>query len=265
MPFTESIAGRMGSAVWSANPMLGLGLAFGTGAGAYAGVHTYLNTDGDASDRAEAAGRSAGSYLVYGGLGMTGALTAATWLPSRTGGRLAGGFTSGVGSAVNRYARGTRLDFERGQRAALREARAAEEIGENSLRFRGLMGGVRRVAERKLLMTEAGAAVGAALGAHLDQQDPEKGAKRGALLGGGAGLALSTGLRASRLWKGLGPVGKAGAIGVLTAGVFGTASVMSRPKYAVMDQALPEDNGLRDRMNTIGANGDLVFGLHNTR
>jgi hypothetical protein len=246
--------------------MLGLGLAFGTGAGAYAGVHTYLNTEGDASEKADAARRSAAGYLVYGGLGMAGALTAASWLPSRAGGRLVGGLAYGVGSAANRYGRGIRLDFERGRRSALKEARADKEIlSENALRFRGAMGGIRRVAESKLLVAGAGAAVGAALGAHLDKEDPEQGAKRGALLGGGAGLAISTGLRTSRLWKGLGPVGKAGAIGVLTTAAFGAATVMSRPKYAVMDQAMPEDNGLRSRMEMIGANGDLVFGLHNTR
>ncbi len=257
MPIADSIAGRLGTAIWDTNPMVGLGLSFGVGSGVYAGAHTFATTDGDFFDKSNAARRSGGNYLLYGGLGMAATLT--------YGPGMVPGGVRGAGRAAKGFGLGIKRDYERGRRAAVREAIETDEVIADSYKFRGMMGGMRRVAESKLLMAGAGAAVGSAIGASLDKKDPERGARRGALLGGGGGVALATGLHASRLWGGLNPIAKTGAIGLLSAAAFGGAALMSnRGRYAAVDQAVPED-GMRGRMNTIGAEGDLVFGLHNSR
>jgi hypothetical protein len=130
----------------------------------------------------------------------------------------------------------------------------------------GLKSGVMKVMEeQRLLMMGAGAGIGAMIGIRLNQDNPDRGAVVGSVVGGGAGLAVSAGIRASRVWNKFGMVGKAGAIGALTAVAFGATSMLSRSKYATVDQAQPEDYNMQDRMNAIGATGDVVFGLHNGR
>jgi hypothetical protein len=134
------------------------------------------------------------------------------------------------------------------------------------MRWAGLKSGIPRVMEQqKALMIGAGAGIGALIGSKLDRDDPRRGAIRGGIVGGGAGLVVSTGIRASRVWNKFGFLGKAGAIGSLTALAFGATTVMSRPKYASMAQADPADYNMQDRMNAIGASGDVVLGLHNGR
>ena len=258
--FSDSLAGSAGSALWRQNPALGFGLTFGAGASAYAGVHTFVATPGGPGEKAEAASSSAGKYLGYGTLGMTGLLMAAGTQAGR-------GNVAGLGyrafSLGQRYLQGTANDFTKGWVSAVKES---STVGITSgTRFRGMMGGLGRVGERKLLMAGIGTGLGAAIGAALDKDDPEAGAKRGAVIGGGAGLAAAVGLRGSRIWKGIGLAGHAGVIGMLSVGAFGAASILSRKRYASMDQAAPEDNGLRDRMNSMSASGDLVLGLHNSR
>jgi hypothetical protein len=162
-------------------------------------------------------------------------------------GRTVGRGIHNIPTSLESYRRGLEADFLKGKTAS------------------GFMGGVGRIAERKGLMIGLGGAVGVAIGANLDQNDPGHGAKVGAIIGAGGGLVLATGLRASRVWSGFGRVGRVGLIGALSAAAFGTAALMSRSRYAQIDEAIPEDNGLRGRMNTIGAEGDLVFGLHRSR
>lgn len=231
--FSDSLAGHFGSAIWSRNPLLGLGLVFGAGAGGYAGVHTYLGSEGTASEKADAARRTGSNYLLYGSLGMTAAVTALPYIP---GGLPAA--ARGVTGMVGKYAQGVRRDL-------------------------GI--GIGRVAERKALMLGTGAAVGAVLGSYLNKNDPEAGARTGAVVGGGVGLATAIGLRSSRAWKGIGHLGRFGAVGLLSGAAFAGASYVSRPRYDVMDHAVREDSGLRSRMNSMNANGDLVLGLHNSR
>ena len=118
--------------------------------------------------------------------------------------------------------------------------------------------------ERKGLMIAGGAGIGAMIGSKLDKDDPRRGAMKGAAVGSGAGLAISQGIRASRIWKKFGFAGKAGAIGALSAMAFGAAAVMGRPRGTV-DRAQREDYNMQDRMNAIGATGSVTLGLHNAR
>ncbi len=241
MPLSPSLAGQLGASVWKHNPVLGLGLAFGTGAGVYAGVHT-LATGGSASE----AGDSSLKYALGGSIGMFGILsTTPVW--SRAGGFVAGRTIRNAPGAITSYAKGIGSEFA--------AARATGGIG----------AGISRVAERKGLMTGLGAAVGAAIGANIDKEHPGKGAAIGAGVGAGAGLAISTGLRASRLWKNIGPIGRTGLVASLSTLAFAGAAYANRPKYGSMDRAAPEDYGLSRRMNAMSATGDIVLGLHNSR
>lgn len=260
-----AIPSLVGQSIWNANP-LGLGLAFGLGAGAYAGADTFASTPGSFTDRLAAARDSGSQYFSYGAAGMTTAVTAMNFLPTRTGGRM-------IGSAIRRgtssYTAGMAADYAKGRRAyvgrPLDSVLAGGQIPAAYSARVGL-GGVERVAlNRRGAMIGGGAVLGAIIGSELDKDHPGRGAEAGAAIGAGAGLAVNVGLRASKLWKRIGPVGKMGALGVLAVGAFGATTLFSRPKYATMDVANPEDYGLSRRMDSMNAEGDLVFGLHNSR
>ena len=243
-----AIPSLVAQSMWNANP-LGLGLGFGLGAGAYAGASTYVSSPGSFTDKLAAARDSGSQYFSYGAAGMTAAVTAMNFLPTRAAGFRAG---SAIRTGFSSYSGKIAADYAQGRGAAT-GARAS-------------LGGLERVAmQRRGAMIGGGALLGAIVGSELNKDHPGRGAETGAAVGAGAGLAVNVGLRASKLWRRIGPIGKMGALGVLSVGAFGATTVFSRPKYATMDVANPEDYGLSRRMNSMNANGDLVFGLHNSR
>jgi hypothetical protein len=269
-------------------------LAFGTGAGLYAGAHTYATTEGDVSEKAAAARDSGLTYAIGGTVGMTGALKFSTNYRKGIASTYAGGKRSYVTKTLDEVLAGgaapTRGVYEaKAAGAGLSAVAGRPEITGAGRFVKGIPGrigtyakgigtefsaaratggigaGISRVAERKGLMTGLGAAVGAAIGAHADREHPGRGAAAGGVIGGGAGLAVSTGLRASRLWKNIGPIGRGGLVAGLSTLAFAGAAYAGRPRYGSMDMAQREDNGLRNRMNSMSATGDVVLGLHNGR
>jgi hypothetical protein len=251
--------------------MLGLGLAFGVGAGTYAGIDTYNTTQGTTGDKLNAAGSSGSNYLTYGALGAAGALTVAAYHPKMIY-RPAKYAASKIPGSLASYGRGIAGTYETG-RAATRAKIIKEVLNKpkwngNESKLLGLrsgLGGISRVAERPFLMAGVGAAVGAAVGHSLNKEDPSRGAKTGAVIGGGSGLVLAGAIKTSRIWSGLNPLSKIGVIGAVSTAVFAGTVMATNPKYAYIDRAEREDNGLRSRMDSIGATGDIVLGLHNQR
>lgn len=260
-----AIPSLVAQSMWNANP-LGLGLGFGLGAGAYAGASTYVSSPGSFTDKLAAARDSGSQYFSYGAAGMTAAVTAMNFLPTRAAGFRAGsairtGFSSYSGKIAADYAQGRRAYVGR----TLTNVLAGGEIP-SAYSARVGFAGIEQVALKKRgAMIGGGALLGAIVGSELNKDHPGRGAETGAAVGAGAGLAVNVGLRASKLWRRIGPIGKMGALGVLSVGAFGATTVFSRPKYATMDVANPEDYGLSRRMDSMNAEGDLVFGLHNSR
>jgi len=277
MAIADSIAGQLGSAVWRYNPMIGVGVAAGVGAGAYAGAHTFVAEDGTFQERASAAGLSAGRYAMGGLLGF-GALTIAanpTFGVQRWEGRTAGSFLRSVPGRIQGAGQNVARSYQSGA-SELRSTIRSEALGgmegpltreaASATRWAGLKGGIPRVMEQQRgLMMGAGAGIGALIGSSLSPDNPGRGAVIGGAVGAGAGLAASTAIRASRVWNKFGFLGKAGAIGALTAGAFGATTILGRSKYGQVDQANPEDYGMQARMNAMSASGDIVLGLHNRR
>lgn len=246
-----SIAGSIGSSIWSYSPLLGIGLAAGATYGAVAGTRSFLNTQGSIPDKAEAARDSSirGGILVTGG--VLGALTIAN-----TGGRplgmAAGKFARGIPGFVGNYAAGMKQDFLLGR---------ATKSGFMS----GIGAGTLRVAERPMVSAGIGGIVGAAIGHAIDRDHPNRGAVIGAAAGAAGGVAISAGLRGFRTWSKLGGFGKVGIIGALGVTAFGVTAAMNSSKQVQVDVAQPQDSGLNSRMSSMNATGDLVFGLHRSR
>jgi hypothetical protein len=280
--------------------MLGLGLAFGVGAGTYAGIDTYNTTQGTTGDKLNAAGSSGSNYLTYGALGAAGALTVAAYHPKMIY-RPAKYAASKIPGSLASYGRSISGSYSKGSKESIRKAGSLDplevQVERNTKatsllskhvnaadfsakankaydselsnimghRFAGFRGGISRVAERPFLMAGVGAAVGAAVGHSLNKEDPSRGAKTGAVIGGGSGLVLAGAIKTSRIWSGLNPLSKIGVIGAVSTAVFAGTVMATNPKYAYIDRAEREDNGLRSRMDSIGATGDIVLGLHNQR
>jgi len=294
--FANSIAGKVGSALWSGNPLLVAGIAGSVAAGAYAGAHTFATADGTPGERAESSVNSGIKYTV-GGMAAFGALAIGAkpsfdYLSGKGTRETGQAFGKGVRGAYEHPWESTKGAGRATGRAAARAAKPFKEYGakvagsysEGSLDARyaafaeaekplgrfgmgmaGVKGGVLKVMEeRKGLMIAGGAGIGAMIGSKLDKDDPRRGAMKGAAIGGGAGLAISHGIRASRVWNKLGAGGKGVAIGALSVLAFGAAAIAGRPRGAV-DVAQREDYSMQDRMNAIGATGSVTLGLHNAR
>lgn len=281
MAVADSIAGRIGAGLWRTNPLLSIGIAGGLGAGAYAGAHTFAASDGSIGERSEAAGKSASRYALGGVLGLGALSVVANPALGITGGigKAAGRFTGSIPNRARKYRWDVTGSYNKGAVRARNEVlegefgvgrQAAEgplsKAATSAMHWEGMQGGAMEVMEKqKGLMIGAGAGIGALIGSKLDKDDPRRGAMKGAVVGGGAGLAISHGIRASRVWNKFGAVGKGGAIGALSLLAFGATTAVARPKYASVDVAQREDYGMHDRMNAIGATGDVVLGLHNAR
>jgi hypothetical protein len=249
-----SLASTFGQALWKTSPLAATAMVAGVGTAAYVGTNTFMNTEGDMKDKAANARDSSIRYGVGATLATMGGLTAYKW-GAKPGGYLAGKTLRGAAvkgpSAMLSYAKGMGTDFNIGR---------GTETG-----LKGILPGLSRVGERKMFMTGLGSALGAVIGRSIDKDDPSKGAVIGAGVGAGAGLAVSAGLKASRVWGGLSGVSKTGLLGVATVAAYGVASIIGRPKNAGVDVAQREDNGLRERAASMNASGDLVFGLHRSR
>lgn len=120
-----------------------------------------------------------------------------------------------------------------------------------------------------------GAALGAVLGG-ATSDDKVKGAARGAVIGAGAGFvakqairAVSTYSRASTLGKQAGIAGLAVlASTTLFAGGRAMSSQPASMQYGETDAAGEtqySNSPIKDRLNSMNASGDLVFGLNNKR
>lgn len=276
------------------NPILGTSAAFGIGAGLYAGAHTFVAPDPDRGPRADQAKESALNWTAGGSLAMfTGIMAARNRTIRNAVGRV-------PVNVFKSYAQDIRNDYVGSRDQAIHEAKSAMEsrfnwqhkplddgtfsikryasfpegfgpkaFEDQSFSRIGTKAGISKLASRKGLTvglaTGAGAAVGALLGHHLDKNDPNHGAKVGAVIGGGAGLAGSMFLHASKQWSHLGGVGKTGIVAAASMAIAGIAAITKSPDYETVDVAPPRDSGVRDRMNRIGATGDLVFGLHRGR
>jgi hypothetical protein len=214
------------------HPLLTLGLAT-VPVGVYAGVQGFRsdNRNPDLTDRSARAAvtgvRGVGFGLGVGLLGM------AAWK-----GRSA--VASSAGAAGNYIAGG------------FAQVSAATKAG-NSV-FRSVTGNPRVMGTGGLL---AGAAVGAAYGHPFI----------GAAAGFGAGLATHVGIGVSRLPGAV----KAGGVLALSTLVFAGVRAAGSPE--VQSESIGVDDGLggydvspsssvKDRMNMLGATGDMVFGLN---
>ena len=133
------------------------------------------------------------------------------------------------------------------------------------LKAKGLTG----MLTHPLTVLGAGAVVGGLAGSKLSD-NPVKGAAEGAAIGGVAAVAARG---ATRLWKGASGPGKAAllvaaAIGSGTA----TRAFTHEDAYAAEDHAVSDgtgdydaEPGVRQRMNSLNASGDVVLGLHARR
>lgn len=213
-------------------PLLALGLA-AVPLGVYAGVQGFRNdsTNPDINDRAShAAVIGARGMVATVGIGLLGM---AAWK-----GR------AGLGTAANAVGDCISGGFS--------QVSAAQRAG-NPL-FRSITGNPRAMGTGGLL---AGATIGAAYGHPVI----------GAAAGLGAGLAAHVGIGVAKLPGAV----KVGGIAALSTLVF--AGVRASASRQVQSESFGVDDGLggyevspgssvKDRMNTLGATGDMVFGLN---
>lgn len=116
---------------------------------------------------------------------------------------------------------------------------------------------------------------GAAIGAMVDSDDR----KRGAMIGAGAGVAARLAITGPAVWKKFSknPMRKMGAIAGLSALAFAGGSYLASKTQAQAEAVRAIDGGyeeqapgtykagLKERLESIGAHGHMVFGAHNKR
>jgi hypothetical protein len=129
-------------------------------------------------------------------------------------------------------------------------------------------------ATKPLVMGGGLAAVGGLIGSQVDPDHPGQGAAIGAAGGGVTGVALSYGMKGKSLWKKIGPIGRGGAILGLALGVGAIARTYREPQYERSDKEVTDgygdyfsvsDSGVKERLNTMNASGDVVLGLNRRR
>lgn len=273
----ESIAGSLTSRLW-ANPVSGVAATFGAGAGLYAGASTFITTDGSAGEKADAAASSAIGYGVTGaglvlGVGVVGA-TAAAFRAGRDG---YGKLPKGMFGPERRVPINESVGY-----GAAKGVKGIPNLGRRTANsvgsyFQGVAqelrtpGGWKTALQRPGISGGLGALVGGAIGSQVSD-DPTKGAVVGAAVGAGAGVAIGRAAKASQAWGKWGSLRRGGSIVAASIALGGALKILSGSDPEAADRATPEDNGysnvdsgIRDRMSRIGAQGDLVFGLHNKR
>lgn len=256
MAINSSILGSATSRLWS-SPVSGVAASFGLGAGLFAGVSTFASTDGSTGDKADAGLGSAIGYGVGGaGLVMAGAYASA----------FRSGYDKYAGSIDQSIAYGAARNIKSvGSYAGSRFTSHFADIGNE---FRS-PGGWKTALARPTIAGGLGALIGGYVGRKVSD-DSNAGTAAGAALGGGAGVAIGRVVRGSSIWSKWGGATRAGSIVAASVALGGALGLMSDPDYETTDVAesdnpTPVRSGIKDRMGRMGANGDLVFGLHRSR
>jgi hypothetical protein len=124
-----------------------------------------------------------------------------------------------------------------------------------------------------IVPTAIGMGLGGLVGAQMDKDNPAAGAAMGMVAGGAAGLALRSGRNMAKSWSKTPRVGKAALIAGAAIGVTAAAHAFTHEQsYAADDTAVSDGRGSyeatagpRERMQSMNATGDLVFGLNARR
>lgn len=268
MAFIDSVAGNLTSRLW-ANPLAGGAAVFAAGAGLYAGAETYATTDGNAGTRADAAATSALTYgtagvVAAGGLAVAGS-TAAAYRAGVDGYK--GSINKSIGYGLGQYAK----DFSKtAPKRAADISASVRNYGKGLLDEVRSPGGWKTALQRPSISGGIGALVGGYVG-HRTTDGSTAGTVAGAAVGTGVGIAAGRAFKASAVWGKWGGGTRLGAIVATSAVIGGAIKVLhgnGDPEQS--DRATPEDNGytdsgVKDRMGRIGADGNLVFGLHRSR
>jgi hypothetical protein len=123
------------------------------------------------------------------------------------------------------------------------------------------------------IMAGAGALIGGVIGSQVDKDNPAVGTAVGAGAGAGVGVLSKSALAGTKLWEKLGPIGRGASIIGASLGVAAVATSMKDKNYKSMDTAESDGmgsynlapSGVKNRLNTMNANGNIVFGLNNKR
>lgn len=263
MAFPDSLLGKAIPRLWS-NPISGVAGTFGLGAGVFAGASTFASTDGSLGDKADAGASSAVKYgLVGGGLVGAAGIIGANASAFRAGyDRYQGTIDESIGYGA---AKGVKGASGMASKAAGRAGSYAQDIAAE-LRTPG---GWKSAIQRPGISGGLGALVGGVIGRKVTD-DSNTGTAVGAAVGAGAGVAIGRVAKASSVWSKWGPVARGGSIIAASVAIGGALKVLAGSEPEEVATAQPEDSGyggsgIRDRMNRIGAQGDLVFGLHRGR
>lgn len=252
----NSVLGSLTSRMWS-SPISAGATAFGLGAGTFAGAYSFFGTEGSFSDKADA-GLSSGIAYGVGGAGLV----------------LAGAYASAFRAGFDRYQGPIHSAVGYGAARNIKDAagypasRAASYLSGLGREFR-TPGGYKSVLTRPVVSGGIGALLGAYVGSKVSD-DSGHSAAVGAVVGAGAGVAAGRLAKASSVWSKWGKSTRAGSILAASVALGGALKLMSAPEYETEDveqsnDQAPANSGIRDRMSRIGANGDLVFGLHRSR
>ena len=258
MAFNQSIFGGLYGHLWK-SPITGAAATFGAGSAAYAGTSTFLTTDGTFSHKSDEASSSAVKWMLGGTAAVAGLGYAAT-----TASAFRAGWDGYQGSRPIMYG-ASQFAKDGSVFASKRVGSYAKDV----MKEIRTPGGWKTALQRPGVSGGIGAVIGGLIGSQVSD-DPGKGAAIGSVMGAGAGIAIGRVAKASAVWNKLGGVSRTGSILAASAVIGGALKLMSGPEPEVVDRPAPEDNGygssgVRDRMGRIGASGDLVFGLHNSR
>ena len=217
---------------------------------------------------------SAGTRLGFGA--AAGAAAAARFGPDDTPltDRLSYGAAAGAGlglaapaawNATRRYAPGTArraFDHFAGVPARYNSWRAAKkgvfESGARSLGTVPLMG--------------IGAALGGLIGRATDRDGEHSGMEKGAVIGAAAGALVKPVLKTKSAWSALSKIPFGRTLAVTGVSALAAGAWMARSQPAQRDMAVPDAagqmqivSGVRDRLDMMGATGNVVLGMHSGR
>ena len=174
---------------------------------------------------------------------------------------------AGYGAAVNSRSIAARLGSWTKQRPAVYAA-AKAKLGAG---FRPSMAAF----SKAYLPVPLAAGAGSAIGAYMSPDHRT----RGAMIGAGVGTAATLGLRVAGAYKPMSKFGKWGAIAglAMAAGVAGNAmgsqgdesagiiNSEGETDYVSPQEAAHYNAGVKNRMRSMNAHGDIVLGSHNRR
>ena len=210
-----------------------------------------------------------GSAVLGGAFGFSRASAAAQDdpAPERLGFSIVqGGATAAVAAGVGAFAWKSRDILAP---AAWGTARGIGESAARSMSRAFQTKGLTGMLSHPLTMAGFGAVAGGLIGSKLSD-DPIRGAAAGAAIGGVTTLAARG---ATKFWGGSPWYAKAALVAAAAIGV-GTATraFTHEDSYTAEDHAVSDgtgdyetEPGVRQRMNSMNATGDVVFGLHSRR